>query len=158
MLALPLLTFRTIDPDADAALAYENYLEAARASFGGAERGMSSHAYLQWLRRRVEEFPDGHVLAMTENGDGPVGQMELQVPYGLTIGYVNLFTVARRYRGLGFGRAIHEYAVRYFRSWEADTIELHVSPSNDPALTFYRRMGYRYVRSEGALWRMAKDL
>ena len=101
---------------------------------------------------------DGHVLAMTENGDGPVGQMELQVPYGLTIGYVNLFTVARRYRGLGFGRAIHEYAVRYFRSWEADTIELHVSPSNDPALTFYRRMGYRYVRSEGALWRMAKDL
>jgi ribosomal protein S18 acetylase RimI-like enzyme len=157
VLVLPALTFRTIDPDRDEGLAYENYLEACRASFGGEERGMSCHAYLEWLRRRVEEFPDGHVLAITESGE-PVGQMELQVPYGLTLGYVNLYCVSARYRGLGFGRAMHGYAVRYFRAWEAETIELHVSPTNDPALKFYRRMGYRYVRSEGALWRMAKDL
>jgi ribosomal protein S18 acetylase RimI-like enzyme len=157
VLALPVLTFRRLDPDRDAEFAYENYRETCLASFGYDERGLSREGYLQWLGGRVEEFPEGHVLALTEAAE-PVGQMELQVPYGLTTGYVNLYCVSRAYRGLGFGRAMHVYAERYFRSWEAGTIELHVSPTNDAALKFYRRMGYRYVRSEGALWRMAKDL
>jgi ribosomal protein S18 acetylase RimI-like enzyme len=53
---------------------------------------------------------------------------------------------------------MHEHADRYFRSWEAKVIELHVSGRNERAMGFYRSLGYRAVRREGRLWRMAKPL
>ena len=94
-------------------------------------------------------------------GDRVVGQLELQVPYGHSVGYVNLFHVARDWRRLGFGRRLHEYADRYFRSWEASRIELHVSPTNHPAIQFYRSLGYRLAMVEsqgGRMWQMERRL
>jgi ribosomal protein S18 acetylase RimI-like enzyme len=152
----PLLTFRRIDPATDGELAYANYHEAGVISFGDSSHSSSTTAYLKGLAARVEEFPDGHVLAML--GDRVVGQLELQVPYGLNTGYVNLFYVARNWRRLGFGRRLHEeYLLRYFRSWEADTVELHVSPTNHAAVQFYRSVGYKLATVEpggGRMWRM----
>src|SRR5215471_6432641 len=119
------LTFRRINPDTEGDLAYANYHEAGVLSFGDASHCSTKAAYLKGLAARVEEFPDGHVLAML--GEDVVGQLELQVPYGLRVGYVNLFYVTRDWRRLGFGRRLHEeYLLRYFRSWEAETVELHV--------------------------------
>ena len=158
MIAAPPLSFRTINPDsaADADLSIGAYLDACRASYGDDSGFPGRRRHLDWLRSRVEEFPDGHVLAF----DGPryVGQLELQVPYGLKTGYVNLYFVAGPLRGKGYGRRLHDYADRYFRSWEAERIELHVSPLNEPALGFYRHMGYRLAKVEGRLWRMARAL
>jgi ribosomal protein S18 acetylase RimI-like enzyme len=155
------LRFRTIDPVRDAQLAVANHVDACIASFGTDASFQGSDPYLSWLRARVEEFPDGHVLAFGADGEC-VGQLELQVPYGLTVGYVNLFYVAERYRGRGFGRALHEYAERYFRSWDAARIDLHVSPSNESAVGFYRRIGYKLKRVEtrrpGSMWLMSKPL
>jgi ribosomal protein S18 acetylase RimI-like enzyme len=158
VLAAPALTYRTIDPDAseDADLAVEAYLDACRASYGDASGFPGRRRHLTWLRSRVEEFPDGHVLAF-ESGQC-VGQLELQVPYGLTTGYVNLYYIAPAFRGQGYGRRLHDYAERYFRSWEASRIELHVSPLNEKALGFYRHLGYERLRVEGRLWRMRKEL
>jgi ribosomal protein S18 acetylase RimI-like enzyme len=158
VIATPTLAYRTIDPDSpgDAEIAVENYLAACRASYGDDAGFPGPKRHLAWLRSRVEEFPDGHVLAFL--GDRCVGQLELQVPYGLTTGYVNLYCVTEAFRGQGYGRRLHEYADRYFRSWEADRIELHVSPLNQKALGFYRHMGYRLARVEGRLWRMARSL
>jgi ribosomal protein S18 acetylase RimI-like enzyme len=149
------LTFRTIDPDADRSLVLNAYREAHRASFGD-DRTCSTKTYLPWLRSRVEEFPDGHVLAFL--GKRCIGQMELQVPYGLSTGYVNLFYVAPAFRGKGFGRAMHDRAEHYFRSWQADRIELDVSATNTRAVGFYRHLGYQLVRVEGRLWRMMRSL
>ena len=156
VIAAPALTFRTIDPDSktDADLAVAAYLDACRASYGDDAAFPGRRRHLDWLRSRVEEFPDGHVLAF--DGSAYVGQLELQVPYGLTTGYVNLYYVAEGSRGKGYGRRLHEYADRYFRSWEANRVELHVSPLNRPALGFYRHMGYRLAKVEGRLWRMAR--
>lgn len=158
MLATPTLTYRTIRPDdpEDADLAIQAYLEACRASYGSDASFPGRKRHLAWLRSRVEEFPEGHVIATL--GEQYVGQLELQVPYGLTTGYVNLYYVAEGFRGQGYGRRLHEYADRYFRSWEASRIELHVSTLNQRALGFYRHMGYRLSRVEGRLWRMAKNL
>ena len=158
MIAAPGLTYRTINPDSrsDAALAVNAYLDACRASYGDVSAFMGRRRHLDWLRSRVEEFPDGHVLAF--DGTRCVGQLELQVPYGMMTGYVNLYYVAEAFRGKGYGRRLHEYAERYFRSWEADRIELHVAPLNERALGFYRHLGYRLARVEGRLWRMARDL
>ena len=156
MIAAPVLTYRTINPDsrADADLAIAAYLDACRASYGDDSTFPGRRRHLDWLRARVEEFPDGHVLAF--DGGRCVGQLELQVPYGMKTGYVNLYYVTEAVRGKGYGRRLHEYADRYFRSWEADRIELHVSSLNQKALGFYQHMGYRLARVEGRLWRMAR--
>jgi ribosomal protein S18 acetylase RimI-like enzyme len=155
----PRLVYRTIDPEADASLLVRNQRDACVATFGDDLRYQGDQRYLAWLRDKVEEFPDGCVLAMLD--DRCVGQLELQVPFGLAVGYINLFYVAPFFRGQGYGRALYAYAEKYFRAWEAKRVELHVSPTNERAIGFYRRMGFRFVRAdEGgtALWLMAKSL
>jgi ribosomal protein S18 acetylase RimI-like enzyme len=151
------LTYRRIDPSTDTALAYQNYRETCMTSFGSARQCMTPAGYSLWLARRVEEFPDGHVLAILRGQ--VVGQLELQVPYGLDRGYVNLFYIAPPWRRLGFGRRLHDFAMRYFRGWEAEWIDLHVSPTNTPAVGFYRSLGYRVAEIEPGprgMWRMER--
>jgi ribosomal protein S18 acetylase RimI-like enzyme len=157
VLIAPALTFRTIDPDADARQAYAAYADACRASFGSGGTASAFDHHARWLRARVDEFPDGHVLAFA--GDRCAGQLEVQVPYGRTTAYVNLFWVAPDLRGQGYGRRLQEYAERYCRSWEAGRIELDVSPDNARAVGFYRHLGYRFAHvaaGHARLWRMAK--
>ena len=159
MLLTPSLTFRPIDLTTDARRAYAAYVDACRASFGSDATAGSFEHHLGWLRSRLEEFPDGHVLAW--HGRRCVGQLEAQVPYGSSVGYVNLFWVAPDARGQGYGRRLQEYLERYCRSWEATRVELDVSPDNGQAVGFYRRMGYKFVQIRGEtsrLWRMAKSL
>lgn len=154
----PTLSYRTIDPDRDAELAAAHQLEACIASFGDASQFQGAARYLKWLKSKVEEFPEGFLLAFH---DGQcVGQMELEVPYGLSTGYVNLFYVTRAFRGIGFGRQLHERAEVYFRSWEARRIRLHVSPTNERAIRFYRSLGYHrtFAPRDGVLWEMVKAL
>ena len=157
MPAGPPLTFRRIDVDRDGPAAYARYRDAALASLGSDRAGDRRLPYLAGLRDRCGEFPDGHVLASV--GDTVVGQLELQVPYGTAVGYVNLFYVTPRWRRLGVGRQLHGYARGYLRSWEATTVELHVGAANRPALAFYRSLGYRLVDAGGGrLWKMQLDL
>ncbi|HEY7116408.1 MAG TPA: GNAT family N-acetyltransferase [Tepidisphaeraceae bacterium] len=152
------LTYRTIELPRDAALAFASHRDACRMSFGEAfEQHLSSRgAYLRWLAARLEEYPEGHLLAFS--GTQCVGQLELQVPYGLTFGYVNLFYVTPPFRRQGYGRVLNERAERYFRSWEARRIELHVSSRNPGAIAFYEAVGYEVMRREGSMLRMVKDL
>lgn len=159
MLVTPTLTFRRIDPDTDARRAYAAYVDACRASFGSDATALSFAAHASWLRARIEEFPDGHVLAWL--GDRCVGQLEIQVPYGKTTAYVNLFRVARALRGQGYGRQLQAYAERYCRSWDADRIELDVSRDNRGAVGFYRHLGFEFVHTGAKserLWRLAKQI
>ena len=151
------LTYRRIDPRIDRAVAFANYRETCVESFGDDRRCISESNYFDWLSRRVEEFPDGHVLTLLSGT--VVGQLELQVPYGADRGYINLFHVSRTWRRLGFGRRMHEFALRYFRSWEAQWVDLHVSPTNHPATAFYRSLGYRVTNvetGENRMWRMER--
>jgi ribosomal protein S18 acetylase RimI-like enzyme len=154
MLAVGGLTYRRIDPVADEAFAYENYLAACTASYGNDSKAITARRYRAWLRSRVEEYPDGHVFALLDNT--PVGQLELEAPYGLTTGYVTLYAVAAPFRGMGFGRLMHGYVERYFRSWDVREIELHVSPNNTAALNFYRALGYAFAKSDGRQWLMRR--
>ncbi|HEX8916339.1 MAG TPA: GNAT family N-acetyltransferase [Humisphaera sp.] len=163
------LTLRTIDPAADADRCAAHHLDACVASFGEGARYEGRDAYLKWLAPKVDEFPDGFVLAFERGADGRevcVGQLELEVPYGLSTGYISLFYVAPEHRGRGIGRLLHAYAERYFRSWEADRAELHVSPRNIRAIRFYRRLGYAfapegngtYMTRRAKLWKMSRAI
>ncbi len=156
MILTPTITYRHLTPSIDAGLAYSHYREAGLATYGEPSPIMSPRAYLKSLIGRCEEFPDGHLLAFL--GDECLGQLELQTPYGLTTGYVNLFYVSASFRRMGFGTLLHQRGEQYFRSWEADSITLHVSPQNRPATAFYRQMGYHFVDRGGSLWSMEKRL
>jgi ribosomal protein S18 acetylase RimI-like enzyme len=143
----------------DSETVFDSYRQACIASFGSSEFCSTRESYLSWLARRIEEYPDGHVLASL--GDRLVGQLELQVPYGSPTGYINLFYIAPAWRRLGFGRRLHEFAERYFRSWEASCIELHVSPTNTAAVNFYRSLGYRTIETahDGRrVWKMSRKI
>jgi len=157
MLLAPPITYRPIDPVRDRDLVTANYRDTCLASCASTEAVVG---YLPWLVRRVDEFPDGHLLAFI--GDDCLGQLELQVPYGKSDGYVNLFCVTRGYRGRGFGRLLHERAEQYFHSWDATAIELDVHPANHRALRFYLSVGYVVRRREptasGTMWRMTKTI
>jgi len=154
------LVYHRINVDADGVICAAHHYDACLESFGTAAGYEGRIRYLAFLREKVEEFPDGCLLAYLEGRC--LGHLELQVPYGLTIGYVNLFYVTPPFRGQGFGRLMHEHAERYFRSWEANRVELHVSPTNRRAVSFYKAMGYSFVQEEhrrqGRLWCMAKSL
>jgi ribosomal protein S18 acetylase RimI-like enzyme len=153
------LQYRRIDPTINGDLAYSNYRETCIASFGHARRCLDAESYLRWLQQRVDEYPDGHMLAVLKGQI--VGQIELQVPYGLDRGYVNLFYIANPWRRLGLGRRMHDFAISYFRSWEARRVELHVSPTNAAAVAFYRSLGYRLVMVEhegSRMWRMERHV
>lgn len=153
------LTFRRIELPRDAARAVAWHADACRASFGEGQfraRLERPERYLKQLAERIEEYPEGHLLALA--GSECVGQMELQVPYGLDVGYVNLFYVAAAFRRQGCGRAMHARAEQYFRSWEARRVELHVSPTNPGAVRFYQALGYGVLRREGEMMRMGKSL
>ena len=156
MLAVAGLTYRRIDPIADIPFAYENYCAACIASYGSDETALSRPRYAAWLRARIEEFPDGHVFALL--GETRIGQLELQAPYGLPTGYINLYAVTAPFRGMGFGKLMHRYVEQYFRAWEASEVELHVSPTNDVAVNCYRAIGYRLVKDEGKQWLMSLTL
>src|SRR5947209_15617029 len=134
------LTYRTIHLPNDAALVARNRRDACIETFGDDASFEGDVRYLAWLKDKVEEFPDGFVLAFDSNRC--VGHLELEVPYGLSCGYVNLFYLVREFRGSGYGPRLHAYAERYFRSWDASRIELHVSPTNRRAMEFYRKLGY----------------
>jgi ribosomal protein S18 acetylase RimI-like enzyme len=151
------LTYRTIRLPQDSARAITYHRDACRATFGDAEfeRHLERPGrYLKNLAARLEEFPEGHLLAFA--GDRCVGQLELQVPYGMSVGYVNLFYVAPAVRRRGYGRLLQARAEQYFRSWEASEIELHVSPLNVGAVRFYEAVGYRVCAEEGDMLLMGK--
>jgi ribosomal protein S18 acetylase RimI-like enzyme len=152
------LIFRTIDPLRDGQLAAAHQLDACICSFGDDSQFQGSVRYLKWLEAKVEEFPEGFLIAFL--GNECVGQIELEVPYGLRTGYANLVYVTPAFRGLGFAQMLHERSVRYFKSWEADRIELHCSPTNERAMRFYRKLGYRRTgsRQGGVLWKMALNI
>jgi ribosomal protein S18 acetylase RimI-like enzyme len=153
------LSYRTIHLPNDAALVARNRRDACIETFGHDACFEGDVRYLAWLKDKIDEYPEGFVLA--HRGNRCVGHLELQAPYGLSRGYVNLFYLARPFRGAGFGQLLHAYAEQYFRNWDAHHIELHVSPTNRRAMEFYRKLGYRAVQLEGThapLWRMELNL
>mmetsp|Transcript_21546 Transcript_21546/g.68561 ORF Transcript_21546/g.68561 Transcript_21546/m.68561 type:complete len:270 (-) Transcript_21546:50-859(-) len=64
--------------------------------------------------------------------------------------YVASLAVDRAYRRRGVARCLVGEAERVARSWGHGEVLLEVSAQNEPALAFYRREGYRVVRSDVA--------
>lgn len=116
------------------------------ASFGSAvgfEEDLGP-AYEALLRERCARLPEGN--AHLWHGEAIVGQTEMRIIDAEPgLGYVNLFYLVPQARGLGLGRILHQHAAAVFTARGMRAMRLSVSVRNEPAIAFYRRLGWRSV-------------
>lgn len=107
------------------------------------ENGPSGEQYLSWLTQRLAGFPEGHVHAWHDGRI--VGQLEMiaQQKNAPRCGYVNLFYLVPEARSSGLAAPLHDYAVALATLYGADKLQLSVSPSNERALRYYAKHGWR---------------
>jgi aminoglycoside 6'-N-acetyltransferase len=136
-----------IEQDAELCAAFRREMYASSfGSYEGVEEemGEDNALYLEQLRARIAQLPEGNVHLW--RGDRIVGQAEMRLldddPH---VGYVSLFYVAADCRGEGLGRVLHEHAVDVFRRRGKKLMRLSVSISNARAIAFYRKLGWAAV-------------
>lgn len=115
------------------------------ASFGSLdgldeEMGAGDARYVEQLRGRIEELPEGN--AHLWEGSRIVGQTEMRLDEEPGVGYVSLFYLAPECRGQGLGRMLHEHAVKVFGARGMRAMRLSVSARNALAIAFYRKLGW----------------
>jgi GNAT superfamily N-acetyltransferase len=137
-----------IDLARDARACIDFRRDSYRASFGtdegcDAEMGADGLFYLEKLRKRMAQVPEGN--SHVWHGERIVGQTEMRLGEEPGMGYVNLFYLLPEWRGKGLGVRLHEHAVEVFTKRGMRAMRLSVSRTNEPAIAFYRRLGWRRV-------------
>ena len=135
-----------IDLERDAATCIAFRRDSFHASFGthegcDEEMGADGSLYLAKLRARMAQVPEGNCHVW--HGDRIVGQTEMRFADTPNVGYVNLFYLVPEWRHRGLGRMLHDHAVAVFTARGCSAIRLSVSRSNERALAFYRRLGWK---------------
>lgn len=117
------------------------------ASFGNPDKffeadGKGADRYIEWLRAKIEKDPRTVVHVWEQ--DTIIGQMEFgRLKSEPTYGYVNLYYLIPEKRGQGLGARLDEHAMNHFRTIGCEKVRLSVSPTNTPALAYYKKMGWR---------------
>jgi RimJ/RimL family protein N-acetyltransferase len=130
--------------DAELCVAFRHGMYVA--SFGSSEGieeelGQDNEIYLQQLREKIAQLPEGNVHLW--QGERIVGQAEMRLlEEEPDVGYVSLFYLVPEVRGQGLGRVLHEHAVDVFRRRGKRVMRLSVSISNSRAIAFYRKLGW----------------
>jgi ribosomal protein S18 acetylase RimI-like enzyme len=142
------LRLAPIDLARDAAACIEFRRDSFHASFGthdgcDAEMGADGALYLDKLRRRIAEVPEGN--SHLWHGDRIIGQAEMRLSDEPDKGYVNLFYLVPEWRHRGLGRLLHDHAMEVFDARRMRAIRLSVSRTNEGAIAFYRRLGWKRV-------------
>lgn len=140
------LRIAPIDLERDAATCIAFRRDSFHASFGthegcDEEMGADGALYLAKLRARMAQVPEGNCHVW--HGGRIVGQTEMRFADDPGVGYVNLFYLVPEWRHRGVGRVLHDHAVSVFTARGCKAIRLSVSRSNDRALAFYRRLGWK---------------
>lgn len=138
----------TIDLDAHADTCVMFRRNSYMVSFGTTEgldeiMGPNNSRYLSHLTKYIGEIPEGNAHLWY---DGRIiGQTEMKFIDDDKIGYVNLFFIAPEFRGKGLGGLLHRHACRVFAALGKSRIQLRVSQTNEVALSFYRKNGWRSI-------------
>ncbi len=154
------LTFRTMDATRNRDYFVQFRKNAAGASLGE-EDPFDEQAYADLIEARTREFPEGCV--MVEQNGWTVGQIEMhpRAFEGRTIGFIRLFYLVPELGGHGYGQQLTNYAEGVFRRHSVREYHLRVSPTNEPALHFYRKCELVKIREEQhqhVMWRMGKHI
>lgn len=141
------LRFEPIDLGSAAETAIAFRADSYVCSFGSAERfyeadGKGHERYLVWLRERMQSIPGSCVHVWS--GATIIGQLEMgRLTGDPEIGYVNLYYLVPAYRNRGLGLRLDEYATAFLRGLGFRAARLNVSPTNEQAMRFYFKNGWR---------------
>lgn len=139
------LSFRPIDPVADAplVLAFVRDLFAGSLPVGACENayGTDGMRYLDWLKARCAEGEGFGMFACV--GLLPVGLVMVSGVEGEAgLGYVNHYYLVAAARFHRVGDQLDAHAVATLKRAGFTRARLSVSEKNEPALRFYRRLGW----------------
>lgn len=157
-----MLRFRTAELERDWQLLAANRRDSFIVSFGPEMdlKEAELAKYRGLMEERVRRWPAGTVLAF--EGEACVGQLELLAREEEPFGYVNLIYLTPGYRGRGYAKVLHHYVETYFQSLNRTSMQLRVSVTNERAIRFYRKAGWRELYREESLGheviRMGRDL
>jgi ribosomal protein S18 acetylase RimI-like enzyme len=122
----------------------DSYFESFGTHEGcDAEMGADGGLYLEKLRARIAEVPEGNCHLW--HGERIIGQTEMRASEDPRMGYVNLFYLVPEWRHRGLGRLLHDHAVAVFTARGKRGLRLSVSRVNAGAIKFYRRLGWKRV-------------
>ena len=142
--------FKKADLVNDLKLCIQFRKDSFLASFGSADEwvkqsGEKGEKYIDWLRQYAKQNPDG-VIHLWKNNK-IIGQIECKVESSFPgKAYINLFYLIPEVRGTGVSKLMHEYVIDLFIRKGCHTARLSVSESNKPALAFYKKYGWAYVK------------
>ena len=106
-----------------------------------AEMGEGNGTYLEALRGKIAQLPEGNVH-LWEDGR-IVGQAEMRfIDESPDVGYVSLIYLVPRRRGRGLARLLHDHAATVFRARGMRFMRLSVCHSNGRAIASYRKLGW----------------
>ena len=140
------LAFRPIDLDRHADTCITFRRDSYVCSFGTDEAffkegGPDGAGYIDWLRERIQELPEGCVHVW--DNETIIGQMEMCIRDDPGIGYINLFYLIPSARGDVAGDQLHDYALQLFRKLKISKLQLSVSPTNSRAVAYYQKHGWQ---------------
>lgn len=137
-------TIDLLDADTCVAFHRDMYVTSFGTEEGLAEEmGEDNELYLQQLREKIGQFPEGN--AHLWHADRIIGQLEMRlIEHEPHLSYVSLIYVTPEFRGQGLGRMLHEHAAAVSRGREKRAMRLSVSMANN-AIMFYRRLGWTVV-------------
>lgn len=135
------MEFETIDLTKHRDMVIRFRKDSFQVSFGTTSDFGKEDVYLNWLETKIKAFPKGFV--MVKEDEKYIGQVELSIREykGKDIGYVHLFYLIPEKRGAGKGKALHQYAMQFFKNYDVKEYHLRVSPFNTHAYMFYRKIG-----------------
>lgn len=136
-------------------------IEVYRDAYKGLERYAETddrdiRGYLLWL---VRQDPDGVFVALLDGK--PVGMIGVTAGWmsyreKKEVGEIHEIVVRNDLKRMGIGRALMGAAINYLEDEGLDTFELWVGKTNEPAMRFYEKLGFKKV-GEGGMWvRMVK--
>ena len=121
------------------------YRDSWRAAHGS-DAGFMSSVYLSSARSHAAKDPES--LLKVLSGDEPVGVLELDPKRGKEdgCGWISLCCLLPEYRGHGLGVQLIGMAAAYFERKKRTALRLHVAVTNEHAIGFYRRYGFKDKR------------
>ena len=105
-------------------------------------------------------FSDGeNVIYVAENEGEIVGYISVEVHREDRVFiYIDDFSVSKEYRGNGIGNALLNEAEKYASSLSIPVSSLHVEKSNERALKFYSKNGYKVFEDQENRLLLIKEL
>jgi len=102
---------------------------------------LSMRGYKSRMKDRIGYLPDGNCHLWDR--DAIVGQTEMKFVEAPSVGYVSLLYLIKDYRSKGLGKLLHDRAIKVFTELGKSSIKLSVSISNERALSFYAKHGWK---------------